>query len=59
MTRGLRSMWEHYTKMDGSETASDSMNWIPLAQDRHHGREIMLAVLMKSCIDLRFSQRWL
>jgi hypothetical protein len=41
----LRNVWEHNTKIDDREIASDGMKCIPLAQDRHHGREIMLSEL--------------
>jgi hypothetical protein len=38
---GLKNMWEHNTKIDDREIASDSMNWSPLRT--FYGREIMLS----------------
>jgi hypothetical protein len=40
--RRLRNMREHKTKTDDKEISSDDIKWVPLAQDRHHGREIVL-----------------
>jgi hypothetical protein len=40
----LRNIWEHDTKMDGGEIVSEGMNWIPLAQGRQRGKEVLLTV---------------